>query len=132
MWIAYYENQKSDASVHSPMTCLTGGGWKTVHSEVFELAPGKPINYLILEQAGNRMAVYYWYFERGRWLASDYGHKLEHRLGPADEQTGGWGFGALDDTGGWGCGTGAGKVGWVFKAVESGFAGIYQGEMRIL
>ncbi len=58
------------------MTCLTGSGWKTVHSEVFELAPGKPINYLILEQAGNRMAVYYWYFERGRWLASDFGHKL--------------------------------------------------------
>ena len=22
------------------------------------------------------MAMYYWYFERGRWLASDYGHKL--------------------------------------------------------
>jgi exosortase D (VPLPA-CTERM-specific) len=76
LWIAYYENQKSGASVHSPMTCLTGGGWKTVHSEVFELAPGKPINYLILDQGGNRMAVYYWYYERGRWLASDYGHKL--------------------------------------------------------
>ena len=58
------------------MTCLTGGGWKTVHAEVFELAPGKPINYVILDQGGNRMAMYYWYFERGRWLASDYGHKL--------------------------------------------------------
>ena len=76
LWIAYYENQKSGASVHSPMTCLTGGGWKTVHAQVFELAPGKPINYVILDQGGNRMAMYYWYFERGRWLASDYGHKL--------------------------------------------------------
>jgi EpsI family protein len=76
LWIAYYENQKSGASVHSPMTCLTGSGWKTVHAEVFELAPGEPINYLILEQAGKRLAVYYWYFERGRWLASDVGHKL--------------------------------------------------------
>ncbi|MBM3210777.1 MAG: exosortase-associated EpsI family protein [Candidatus Omnitrophica bacterium] len=22
-----------------------------------------------------RMAMYFWYFERGRWIASDYGHK---------------------------------------------------------
>ncbi|AEB10023.1 exosortase C-terminal domain/associated protein EpsI [Desulfobacca acetoxidans] len=89
LWIAYYENQRSRASVHSPMTCLIGSGWKTAHTEVFELAPGKPINFLILDQGGNRMAVYYWYFERGRWLASDYGHKLgigldRLRLGRAD------------------------------------------------
>lgn len=76
LWIAYYENQETGGSVHSPLTCLTGGGWKTVHREVFELAPGKPINYLIMEQGGQRMAMYFWYFERGRWLASDYGHKL--------------------------------------------------------
>jgi hypothetical protein len=60
LWLTYYENQKSGASVHSPMTCLTGSGWKTAHSEVFELAPGKPINYIIMDQGGNCMAVYYW------------------------------------------------------------------------
>ena len=76
LWIAYYENQRAGASVHSPNACLTGSGWKTVHAEVVEVAPGKRINFAILEQAGNRMAMYFWYFERGRWLASDYGHKL--------------------------------------------------------
>lgn len=76
LWIAYYENQESGKSVHSPNTCLTGSGWKTVHAEVLELFPGKPINFAILEYRGTRMAMFFWYFERGRWLASDYGHKL--------------------------------------------------------
>ncbi len=76
LWIAYYENQESGKSVHSPNTCLTGSGWKTVHAEVLELIPGKPVNFAILEHRGTRMAMFFWYFERGRWLASDYGHKL--------------------------------------------------------
>jgi exosortase D (VPLPA-CTERM-specific) len=76
LWIAYYENQKAGGSVHSPKTCLAGGGWKTEKSEVFELAPGMPIRFLLLSQGGKRMAMYYWYYERGRWLASDYWHKL--------------------------------------------------------
>ncbi len=76
LWIAYYENQKTGASVHSPNTCLTGSGWKTVQSQVIEVAPNQRVNFAILEQAGNRMAMYFWYYERGRWIASDYGHKL--------------------------------------------------------
>lgn len=67
LWIAYYENQKSGASMHSPLTCLSGGGWKTVPAQVvFEFAPGKPINYVVQAQGGHHLAMCYWYFERGR------------------------------------------------------------------
>ncbi len=76
LWIAYYENQRSGASVHSPNTCLTGSGWKTVHREVIPVAPDKSVNFAILELGGQRMAMFFWYFERGRWITSDYGHKL--------------------------------------------------------
>lgn len=76
LWIAYYENQKTGASVHSPNTCLTGAGWKTIHSQVIQVAANKKVNFALLEQGGNRMAMYFWYYERGRWIASDYGHKL--------------------------------------------------------
>jgi EpsI family protein len=76
LWIAYYENQQSGQSVHSPLSCIPGSGWKVEQREVFATAPGKPINYVLFNDGDRRMAVYYWYHERGRWLASDYWHKL--------------------------------------------------------
>jgi exosortase D (VPLPA-CTERM-specific) len=76
LWIAYYENQQSGQSVHSPLSCIPGSGWKVEQREVFAAAPGKPINYVLFNNGEGRMAVYYWYLERGRWLASDYWHKL--------------------------------------------------------
>jgi EpsI family protein len=34
------------------------------------------INYMFMDQMGNRMLVYYWYLQRGRWLASEYLNKF--------------------------------------------------------
>ena len=31
---------------------------------------------MIMEQMGNRMVVYYWYLQRGRWITSEYMYKL--------------------------------------------------------
>ena len=76
LWIAYYENQKGRGSVHSPFTCLTGGGWTLIESQVTDLAPGLPVRCMVMEQGGTRHLICYWYLQRGRWLANEYLNKL--------------------------------------------------------
>jgi exosortase D (VPLPA-CTERM-specific) len=77
LWIAYYESQKKAGEfVHSPKLCLTGGGWSQITTGTDLIGQGKPVNYMILEQMGNRMVIYYWYVQRGRWMTSEYLNKL--------------------------------------------------------
>jgi exosortase D (VPLPA-CTERM-specific) len=76
LWIAYYADQRGGATVHSPFSCLTGAGWTVVESSSAEVAPGRPVKCLLMEQAGQRLVVYYWYIQRGRWLTSEYLNKL--------------------------------------------------------
>lgn len=76
LWIAYYESQlKSKGSIHSPKYCLPGGGWNTLESGIRDVNPGFPVQYMLMEQAGARMMVYYWYIQGGRWIASEYARK---------------------------------------------------------
>jgi len=74
LWIGYFggQSQKISERVHSPLICLTGGGWKLVESQIVDIAPGLPVRYLLIEQDGARQVVYYWYLQGGRWLASEY------------------------------------------------------------
>jgi exosortase D (VPLPA-CTERM-specific) len=76
LWIAYYDNQKGGGSVHSPFSCLTGSGWSLLREETTEIAPGKPVKVMLMEQGGQKYLVYYWYLQRGRWLTSEYWNKL--------------------------------------------------------
>jgi len=66
LWIAYYENQKGGGSVHSPFTCLTGGGWSLVESGIRHLTPDLPVRYMVMEHGGQKHLIYYWYLQRGR------------------------------------------------------------------
>jgi EpsI family protein len=45
-------------------------------SSTVEVAPGRPVKYLLMEQTGHRLVVYYWYLQRGRWLTSEYLNKF--------------------------------------------------------
>jgi EpsI family protein len=77
LWIAYYETQKKAGGfVHSPKGCLIATGWQFQQTGLYEIAPGKPVNYLLAEQMGSRMVVFYWYLQRGRWLTSEYWNKF--------------------------------------------------------
>jgi exosortase D (VPLPA-CTERM-specific) len=76
LWIAYYENQKGGGSVHSPFTCLTGGGWRVVESGIAEVAPGRQVKAMLMDREGEKYLVYYWYLQRGRWLANEYINKF--------------------------------------------------------
>jgi exosortase D (VPLPA-CTERM-specific) len=77
LWIAYYKTQKKAGGfVHSPKLCLTGGGWTQLNTGITQIAKDKNVNYMILEQMGNRTVVYYWYLQRGRWFTNEYLNKL--------------------------------------------------------
>jgi EpsI family protein len=77
LWIAYYETQKKAGGfVHSPKGCLTASGWQTLDTGIYQIAPGQPVNYLLVEKMGTRMVVFYWYLQRGRWLTSEYFNKF--------------------------------------------------------
>ena len=77
LWITYYETQKkAGGSVHSPLSCFRGGGWIVLDSQAFNLAPGYPIKYLLLDQSGSHLCVYYWFIQGGRWVTNEYFNKL--------------------------------------------------------
>ena len=77
-YAAYYGSQRKGVSPHSPQVCIPGGGWLitelsrlpvtlALSSEgVFE------VNRVIIERAGQRQLVYYWFEQRGRRMANEY------------------------------------------------------------
>ncbi|MCE7902080.1 MAG: EpsI family protein [Gammaproteobacteria bacterium PRO9] len=77
-YVAYYASQRKGASVHSPSSCLPGGGWKIVKSNVVQipgiLPDGKslPVNQLIISTGSARQLVNYWFMQRGRNLTNEY------------------------------------------------------------
>jgi exosortase D (VPLPA-CTERM-specific) len=75
LYVAYYASQRSGESPHSPLVCIPGGGWLITKLEKISLDAGRPLNRAIIERNGTKQLVYYWYEERGRWIASEYWSK---------------------------------------------------------
>jgi exosortase D (VPLPA-CTERM-specific) len=74
-YVAWYGSQRSGRSVHSPRACIPGGGWVITSLEQRELDVGGgkvPVNRAVVELAGSRQVVYYWFEQRGRRLNSEY------------------------------------------------------------
>lgn len=79
LFIAYYSQQRSGESMHSPKNCMPGGGW-----EIWKLGStqipfnGSPtdVNQFSIQNAGNRMVMIYWYQSRQRVIASEYSAKI--------------------------------------------------------
>ncbi len=77
LWIAYYETQKkAGAFVHSPKGCFIASGWEIQDTHVTEIAAGKPVNWMVTKYGDEKLLVYYWFLQRGRWLASETQNKL--------------------------------------------------------
>lgn len=69
MWIAYYEKDVSGGGFkHTPRHCMTGAGWETLEMGVREIAPGHPVDYLVMQSPGNRVLVFSWQLWHGQWL----------------------------------------------------------------
>ncbi len=79
-YVAWYQSQSKGESIHSPETCLRGGGWNFMRSGAVEVdLPGYRtirVNRAVLEQNGKRMLAYFWFPARGRYLTNGLELKL--------------------------------------------------------
>jgi exosortase D (VPLPA-CTERM-specific) len=81
LYMAYYKSQRKGEAVHSPRSCLPGGGWQLkefgqrtlTHIEVH----GEPlrVNRTLIELADQRQLVYYWFVQRGRVITNEFAVK---------------------------------------------------------
>lgn len=78
LYIAYYESQRKGASVHSPKTCLPGGGWRLEQFGQREIPGAQPggealrVNRALIQMGDERQLVYYWFQQRGRLMTNEY------------------------------------------------------------
>ena len=81
VYIAYYDSQRKGEAVHSPRSCLPGGGWQMRDFGQRTLPgvriDGRPlrINRTLIELGNQRELVYYWFQQRGRVLTNEFAVK---------------------------------------------------------
>jgi len=77
LYVAYYNSQRKGESVHSPRSCIPGGGWHINGIEPRDIAlPGGAgllsVNRVVIERGDVKQVVYYWFDQRGRVLTNEY------------------------------------------------------------
>ena len=80
-YVSYFQDQRKGESIHSPETCLPGGGWefKVSGTKQLALAGGKeplPLNRGFIEKNGAKELMYFWFPMRGRVVTNLYQIKL--------------------------------------------------------
>jgi exosortase D (VPLPA-CTERM-specific) len=81
LYIAYYDSQRKGEAVHSPRSCLPGGGWQLEDFGQRTLegirVAGKPlrVNRTLIELGDQRELVYYWFQQRGRVITNEFAVK---------------------------------------------------------
>ena len=82
LYVGFFRDQKDGETIHSPRNCMPGSGWNfTETQDVMLEAKGEdPLQIkaqrAILVNGEQRMLTYYWYQSRGRFLTSEYWHKI--------------------------------------------------------
>ena len=80
-YVAYYKSQRKGEAVHSPRSCLPGGGWQMRDFGQRSFAniaiDGKPlrVNRTVIEMGNERQLVYYWFQQRGRVITNEFAVK---------------------------------------------------------
>jgi exosortase D (VPLPA-CTERM-specific) len=79
LYVAWYGSQKKGASIHSPRSCIPGGGWRIKSLEQRDLSKvihvsGKPlrVNRALIQKGDASQIVYYWFEGRGRDVTNEY------------------------------------------------------------
>jgi exosortase D (VPLPA-CTERM-specific) len=78
LYVAYYASQRTGQSVHSPRSCLPGGGWRIQDLSRRDVASVRNgagplrVNRVLIQQGAQRQLVYYWFQERGRDITNEY------------------------------------------------------------
>jgi exosortase D (VPLPA-CTERM-specific) len=77
-YVAYYESQRKGSSVHSPRSCLPGGGWEIAEFDQYampEVMPdqgGLRVNRALISLGDTHQLVYYWFQQRDRIITNEY------------------------------------------------------------
>lgn len=76
-YVAYYASQRSGASIHSPRSCIPGGGWEITQLSQLDLSPalgmqGPRVNRAMIQLGEHKQLVYYWFEQRGRNITNEY------------------------------------------------------------
>jgi exosortase D (VPLPA-CTERM-specific) len=81
VYVSYYNSQRKGEAVHSPRSCLPGGGWemrdfdqRDIPSVTIEGQPLR-VNRTIIELGTQRELVYYWFLQRGRIVTNEFAVK---------------------------------------------------------
>jgi exosortase D (VPLPA-CTERM-specific) len=81
LYMAYYYSQRKGEAVHSPRSCLPGGGWQMRDFDQRELPAVQVgghavrVNRALIELGGQRELVYYWFQQRGRVITNEFAVK---------------------------------------------------------
>ena len=80
-YVGYYKSQRAGETYHSPLNCLPGSGWQLDAPATVQIKPADgshafEANRYIMQNAGNRYVLIYWYQGRGRAVASEYWDKV--------------------------------------------------------
>ena len=81
LYVAYYANQRTGSSPHSPAVCIPGNGWiitdlERTHYSSNDAGVSLPFNRVIIGKGSQKQLVYYWFEERGMKIANEYWSKL--------------------------------------------------------
>jgi len=84
LFIGYYEQQSASNTPHSPRVCIPSGGWEIDSITEVELQNGDqmvPVNRVLISRGESKLLVYYWFQQRGKFIANEYKAKLNLLLG---------------------------------------------------
>ena len=77
LYVAFYASQRTGATIHSPRSCMPGGGWQITNLSQLSLSnalgmDGPTVNRTIIQLGEQRQLVYYWFQQRGRIITNEY------------------------------------------------------------
>jgi len=81
LYIAWYNSQRKGEAVHSPRSCLPGGGWEMHEfgqrtlSQIIVNGHPLRVNRALIELGNQRELVYYWFQQRGRVVTNEFAVK---------------------------------------------------------
>jgi exosortase D (VPLPA-CTERM-specific) len=81
LYVAYYNSQRKGEAVHSPRSCLPGGGWELRDFDQRTLpnvqvnGHALRVNRTVIALGDQRQLVYYWFQQRGRVITNEYAVK---------------------------------------------------------
>ena len=81
-YVAYYGSQRKGASIHSPASCIPGGGWEITDlrtisfDQIYTRDEPLSVNRAVIGKGRAKQLVYYWFDQRGRVMTNEYHVKI--------------------------------------------------------